>query len=102
MLKMRGIRSLLAELALSFPENENTELIKKYATRALAIFGENEIVRQAINRRPIVCKGVRILCMDGGGMRGISTVQMLQRIEVRIIFLYHHHFSVKAPPYETI
>jgi hypothetical protein len=67
------------------------ELIKKYATRALAIFGENEIVRQAINRRPIVCKGVRILCMDGGGMRGISTVQMLQRIEVRIIFLYHHH-----------
>ena len=91
MLKMRGIRSLLAELALSFPENENTESIKKYATRALAIFGENEIVRQAINRRPIVCKGVRILCMDGGGMRGISTVQMLQRIEVRIIFLYHHH-----------
>ena len=56
MLKMRGIRSLLAELALNFPENENSELIKKYATRALAIFGENEIVRQAINRRPIVGK----------------------------------------------
>ncbi len=82
MLKMRGIRSLLAELALNFPENENSELIKQYATRALAIFGENEIVRQAINRRPIVGKGVRILCMDGGGMRGICTVEMLRRIEV--------------------
>ena len=102
MLKMRGIRSLLAELALSFPENENTELIKEYATRALAIFGENEIVRQAINRRPIVGKGVRILCMDGGGMRGISTVQMLRRIEVRTIFRYTFMCSVKAPLYETI
>ena len=81
MLKMRGIRSLLAELALNFPENENSELIKKYATQ-LAIFGENEIVRQAINRRPIVGKSVRILCMDGGGMRGICTVEMLRRIEV--------------------
>jgi len=93
-LKKRGIRSLLAEFALSYPENESMELIKKYATRALAIFGENEIVRQAVNRRPIVGKGIRILCMDGGGMRGISTVQMLRRIEVRVLFFLMRFFVV--------
>jgi len=93
-LKKRGVRSLLAEFALSYPENESMELIKKYATRALAIFGENEIVRQAVNRRPIVGKGIRILCMDGGGMRGISTVQMLRRIEVRVLFFLMRFFVV--------
>lgn len=93
-LKKRGIRSLLAEFALSYPENESMELIKKYATRALAIFGENEIVRQAVNRRPIVGKGIRILCMDGGGMRGISTVQMLRRIEVRVFIFFYAFFVV--------
>ena len=72
----------LFEKGLSVFNSNLKELIKKYATRALAIFGENEIVRQAINRRPIVGKGVRILCMDGGGMRGICTVEMLRRIEV--------------------
>ena len=49
--------------------------------RLCRYFWKNEIVRQAINRRPIVGKGVRILCMDGGGMH-ICTVEMLRRIEV--------------------
>ena len=84
---------MLTELALSFPESENMENVKNFATRTLAILGENEIVRQAVGRRPIVGKGVRVLCMDGGGMRGISTVQMLRRIEVCCIFSSSQLFS---------
>ena len=39
------------------------------ATRALAILGENEEVRRAIGRPAILGRGVRILSMDGGGMK---------------------------------
>lgn len=31
--------------------------------------GENEEVRKAVGRQPIVGRGTRILCMDGGGMK---------------------------------
>lgn len=31
--------------------------------------------------RPVAKQGLRILSMDGGGMRGLATVQMLRRIE---------------------
>jgi hypothetical protein len=39
------------------------------ATRALAILAENEEVRRAVGRPPIVGRGIRILSMDGGGMK---------------------------------
>ena len=31
--------------------------------------GENEAVRLAVGRPPIIDRGVRILSMDGGGMK---------------------------------
>eukprot|EP01018_Ginkgo_biloba_P003530 Gb_32589 [translate_table: standard] len=55
--------------------------VSKAALRALAILGENEYLRRAIRGRPVGKQGLRILSMDGGGMRGLATIQMLRRIE---------------------
>jgi patatin-like phospholipase/acyl hydrolase len=43
--------------------------------------GENEYLRRAIKGRAIGKQGLRILSMDGGGMKGLATVQMLRKIE---------------------
>ena len=55
--------------------------VKRMACRALAILGENRLVQQAIGHRTPPGRGVRVLCMDGGGIRGTATVQMLKRLE---------------------
>ena len=43
--------------------------------------GENEEVGKAVGRPPIEGRGVRILCMDGGGMKGLATLKMLRELE---------------------
>lgn len=43
--------------------------------------GENENLRRAIKGRQVGKQGLRILSMDGGGMKGLATVQMLKEIE---------------------
>ncbi|RWW49432.1 hypothetical protein BHE74_00044409 [Ensete ventricosum] len=43
--------------------------------------GENENLRRAIRGKPVGKQGLRILSMDGGGMKGLATVQMLKQIE---------------------
>ncbi|KAK1557151.1 hypothetical protein Q3G72_019057 [Acer saccharum] len=55
--------------------------VNKAAARALAILGENELLRRAIRGRQVPKKGLRILSMDGGGMKGLATVQILKQIE---------------------
>ncbi|THU46988.1 hypothetical protein C4D60_Mb09t10760 [Musa balbisiana] len=55
--------------------------VNKAASRALAILGENENLRRAVKRKPVGKQGLRILSMDGGGMKGLATVQMLKQIE---------------------
>ncbi|CAK7351091.1 unnamed protein product [Dovyalis caffra] len=55
--------------------------VNKAAARALAILGENENLRRAVRGRPVAKQGLRILSMDGGGMKGLATVQVLKAIE---------------------
>ncbi|XP_028788287.1 phospholipase A I-like [Neltuma alba] len=55
--------------------------VSKAAARALAILGENENLRRAIRGRQVAKQGLRILSMDGGGMKGLATVQILKEIE---------------------
>ncbi|KAI3682880.1 hypothetical protein L1987_83215 [Smallanthus sonchifolius] len=55
--------------------------VRKAAARALAILGENESLRRSIKGRQVAKKGLRILAMDGGGMKGLATVQILKEIE---------------------
>ncbi|XP_028762953.1 LOW QUALITY PROTEIN: phospholipase A I-like [Neltuma alba] len=55
--------------------------VNKAAARALAILGENENLQRAIRGRQVPKQGLRILSMDGGGMKGLATVQILKEIE---------------------
>lgn len=71
-----SLRDLLMRLTVSLEP-----CVKKAAARALAILGENEHLRRAIRGRPVAKQGLRILAMDGGGMKGLATVQILSAIE---------------------
>ncbi|GMH38521.1 hypothetical protein BSKO_06405 [Bryopsis sp. KO-2023] len=53
------------------------------AKRALAILGQNEEVGRIVGRGVIRGRGVRVLSLDGGGMKGIATVMVLRELERR-------------------
>ncbi|CAI9087783.1 OLC1v1021952C1 [Oldenlandia corymbosa var. corymbosa] len=71
-----SLRDLLLRLTVASESRVN-----KAAARALAILGENEVLRRAIRGRQVPKRGLRILSMDGGGMKGLATVRMLKEIE---------------------
>ncbi|KAK9267198.1 hypothetical protein L1049_009618 [Liquidambar formosana] len=71
-----SLRELLLRMTVASEPRVN-----KAAVRALAILGENENLRRAIRGRQIAKQGLRILSMDGGGMKGLATVQILKEIE---------------------
>ncbi|KAL5715418.1 Phospholipase A I [Ranunculus cassubicifolius] len=71
-----SLRELLLHLMVA-PEPR----VNKAAARALAILGENENLRRALKGRQVAKQGLRILSMDGGGMKGLATVHMLKQIE---------------------
>lgn len=56
-------------------------LISEYASSFCAFVGENENLRRAIRGRQVPKQGLRILSMDGGGMKGLATVKILKEIE---------------------
>ncbi|XP_073048092.1 LOW QUALITY PROTEIN: phospholipase A I-like [Primulina eburnea] len=71
-----SLRELLLRLtAASEPR------VCKAAARVLAILGENEILRRVTKGRQVPKRGLRILAMDGGGMKGLATVKILREIE---------------------
>lgn len=55
--------------------------IASYFVFAFKFLGENEKLRRALKGTNIRKQGLRILSMDGGGMKGLATVQMLKQIE---------------------
>ncbi|CAH1448316.1 unnamed protein product [Lactuca virosa] len=71
-----SLRDLLLRLTLS-----SERRVSKAAARVLAILGENENLRRAIKGKQVPKQGLRILAMDGGGMKGLATVQILKEIE---------------------
>ncbi|CAH9141780.1 unnamed protein product [Cuscuta epithymum] len=71
-----SLRELLLRLTAS-----SEPKVSKAAARALAILGENEVLRRAIRIRQVPKQGLRILSMDGGGMKGLATVRILKEIE---------------------
>ncbi|XP_059435789.1 phospholipase A I [Corylus avellana] len=71
-----SLRELLLRMTVASEPRVN-----KAAARALGILGENENLRRAIRGRPVAKQGLRILSMDGGGMKGLATVQILKEIE---------------------
>jgi predicted acylesterase/phospholipase RssA len=57
--------------------------IKGAAVRALAILGDISGVSRAVGRPLPQGRGLRILSMDGGGMKGMATVRLLRQLELR-------------------
>lgn len=76
-----GAKALLQELASV--DTERGERIRRLALRALAALGQNASVRQCLGLPPSVApgRGLRVLSLDGGGLRGLATVRMLRDIE---------------------
>ncbi|KXZ56156.1 hypothetical protein GPECTOR_1g133 [Gonium pectorale] len=58
--------------------------IRLLAIKVLAILGENEVVGRAVGQPPMSGRGVRVLALDGGGMRGLALVQTMRHIERRV------------------
>ncbi|KAF5728594.1 phospholipase A I [Tripterygium wilfordii] len=84
-----SLRELLLRLMIA-----HEPCVNKAAARALAILGENESLRRAIRDRPVAKQGLRILSMDGGGMKGLATVQILKAIEKRTGKQIHELFDL--------
>ena len=51
---------------------------------------------RAVGRAPIAGRGVRILAMDGGGMKGIATLRLLKELEERSGRRIHQLFDLIA------
>ncbi|GFR41419.1 hypothetical protein Agub_g2103, partial [Astrephomene gubernaculifera] len=64
------------------------------AIKVLAILGENEQVRRAVGQPAISGRGLRVLALDGGGMRGLALVQIMRNIERRVGRPLHQLFDL--------
>lgn len=49
----------------------------------LAVLGQNDTVDRAVGKRPVQGRGLRVLALDGGGMKGMTEVTMLRELERR-------------------
>ena len=56
------------------------------------------MVDAAVGRKPLEGRGVRVLCLDGGGMRGLAMVKMINELEARTGACTAH---VNAEPFHS-
>ena len=61
--------------------------VRMAATRMLAVLGEGEAVRRAVGRPPLAGRGVRVLSMDGGGMKVGGRFRGI-RVCIRVYFWF--------------
>jgi hypothetical protein len=66
------------------------------ALRVLAVLGQHRLVDAANGKRAISGRGLRVLALDGGGMKGMTEVTMLREIEKRTGKRMHELFDVRA------
>lgn len=72
----------------------NSSLVRIAAVRVLAVLGHNDLVNLALGKQDLIGRGVRVLALDGGGMKGMAEVQMLRAIEARTGRRIHELFDV--------
>lgn len=67
MLKEKAVKVLL-----NIQRNTKVNILQSYLNEAFAILGYTH---------PLPGKGIRILSIDGGGVRGILVIEMLKKLE---------------------
>lgn len=57
---------------LNFRQKSKEKVLHSYLNEALVLLGHTD---------PLPAKGIRILSIDGGGVRGILVIEMLKKLE---------------------
>ncbi|KAK9861855.1 hypothetical protein WJX84_002096 [Apatococcus fuscideae] len=93
---LRGLPGLHDRLCLLSASQPGVihDSVRRAAIRSLAILGENEHVAQAVGRPSTNGRGIRILSMDGGGMKGIAIIRLLRQLEERTGRRIHELFDL--------
>jgi hypothetical protein len=93
LLQQTELVELLKHCASTEPPAEEHK-VRVASVRALAVLGQNDLVDAAIGKRPISGRGLRVLALDGGGMKGMAEVCILRAIEARTGHRIHELFDV--------
>jgi hypothetical protein len=91
---MEALLRLADPAADAGPAPPTPPLVRTAAVRALAVLGENEAVARLVGRPLRQGRGVRVLSMDGGGMKGMATVRLLRQLEERSGRRLHELFDL--------
>eukprot|EP00210_Caulerpa_lentillifera_P000261 g254.t1 len=94
LLEVPGLKQKLIDLASG--DEESTKLRRLLTLRVLAILGEYEEISKILKQPSMDTRGVRILSIDGGGMKGIAAIKMLEKMEQKTGRRIHELFDLIA------
>ena len=80
LLSVTDVKASLKDLASSNSPSVDRRS-RLLACRCLSVLGEHDAVDAILGRPPRDNRGIRILAIDGGGMKGLAAVKMLQELE---------------------